>query len=1394
MQARAHILDGLLGRLTRRPACLIVLLVAALLLAAPATAQDPFGGIDLDGLFDRPDTSLSDGAAANAAPDGVSGAYDCAPQDRDCQERVGLFTQPPDTEDPGVLDTILNAPDFDGPGALSEAGLSLPDIAICEPGRDPKTATQTTRTEYRCEAGVAVEETTKTCRLVLVHEVDERYTYACEIIRNPDGTLSASRDCEILDAAPGCTRTGSQCTEQSGPSYTVRECRDGPPEVTRSETCMAVREHALALTHLYECRYVSDPRTGALQPDAACAALDRAGCRRADRSCTARGAPEREVRTCQSGHISRTAPATCRVTVDPVAQSRPVYRVGRTWNASRTRFEDDAALRAVRSAGCMLGPERCERAAPPATRDLVCEQGLRATQSTGTCRIDLVHTVATSAVYTVPQWQGTTGWTQPTQFDAVVRTCSPGPRTCAVWEETCEGGDRFCDGGDRWMRDAETLRPGRRSCLVWETRFQCDAAIPGAGAPVETRQSVTDRRWEPRACPSLPGGGAGCTVEEVCASGSATRTVDGLSVSEPCWSKTRRWSCPATQAVDTCGSRPASAWESARRCTERDASGTCRLWSVTWTWEEPDGSGGCHRFGQDATCPGVVSGLTPVRWIDTVGSVRENREQCARIEARHAACRWTRSSCTRFAPGSDWDRAWRDPDVRERFDRDCWEWELSGTCETLDPAPACQTDLAGCTQTSRTCRTRGLDGSCRLYDTAYDCPVVGSEPCTEERHAFQCDAEVPAAGTPVSTTARVTGGRWSAPDCPATASDTTCREVARSCALPGTGRPEPVRRAQDPALQSFAAKARVQEPCWEQAITYECTARSDRPACGDTTACTQTTFRCLQTRADGSCALREIDYRCEAARCEARTRICDPRRVDARQSGHKYICETLDVSEGLSDRIQQTSCTGLQGCHRIMLSEDVEHFTVDRVLRDPDETRRGRRLEDVGYLRRSRYAYYCESPRPAADAATYVGWVEGEGQDAETADCAALDANPRCERISEQCVTGRRRSLDQSGSPRAEVCAGATRMEYNCGGDAPLGQTAGGATCSGDCVRSDVSYSCDGPVEDAGEPVDVTRTVVARVDGSACEALQENETCALDVERCVEGPATRSVGSGSITAECWAWERDYVCSREVGRFDNCEPAPECTFREALCLARSEGGECLTEERVYDCVTSEEIVLDEGVPSECTPDPTDDGGPDETDEADASRSLPDALAALQSVGEGAEDHRTTPELFGGDPLKCSKLLLGTKNCCKRTGLLIGLGCGESSNRLRDARDHDRCIPLGSYCSKKALFGACLKKKETDCCYKSSLAKIVIETAVRQTGLDLGSAKRPSCEGLSVTQFQLLDLADADFSSVTADILSDMSVESPGDTAERLRRSIQSMQSGGTSGLPSPPPGG
>ena len=361
-------------------------------------------------------------------------------------------------------------------------------------------------------------------------------------------------------------------------------------------------------------------------------------------------------------------------------------------------------------------------------------------------------------------------------------------------------------------------------------------------------------------------------------------------------------------------------------------------------------------------------------------------------------------------------------------------------------------------------------------------------------------------------------------------------------------------------------------------------------------------------------------------------------------------------------------------------------------------------------------------------------------------------------------------------------------MTYDC--DEGEASGAEGAACSGACESYTETYECEAEVDGAGNSVANDNAVVARIDGAACAPYADDETCALQDEVCTDGPATRPVGSGSLSAACWRWERAYICETETGRFDNCEPDASCTYQSSICLGESDTGTCLTEERVYQCTTVEEEILEEGTPADCeaVTDETGDSGPGEADE---TRSLPDALAALQSMGRGAEDYREAPEMFAGDALKCSKLLLGTKNCCKRSGLLIGLGCSEDARRLREAREADRCLSLGSYCSKKALFGACLKKKETDCCYASSLARIVIETARAQNGHDLGTPKRPTCAGLTVTQFQLLDLANADFSTVADDILADMSAESPGDTAERLRRSIEAMQANRDSGLPGQP---
>ena len=106
------------------------------------------------------------------------------------------------------------------------------------------------------------------------------------------------------------------------------------------------------------------------------------------------------------------------------------------------------------------------------------------------------------------------------------------------------------------------------------------------------------------------------------------------------------------------------------------------------------------------------------------------------------------------------------------------------------------------------------------------------------------------------------------------------------------------------------------------------------------------------------------------------------------------------------------------------------------------------------------------------------------------------------------------------------------------------------------------------------------------------------------------------------------------------------------------------------------------------------------------------------------------------IFNGEDLRCKKKALGFSNCCSRSGWGLGWAdrCNSEEQQLRLARHEGQCVYVGSYCSEDSIFG-CLAKKETHCCFRSTLARIIQEQGRAQLGLDWGGAQSPECDGLS-----------------------------------------------------------
>lgn len=91
------------------------------------------------------------------------------------------------------------------------------------------------------------------------------------------------------------------------------------------------------------------------------------------------------------------------------------------------------------------------------------------------------------------------------------------------------------------------------------------------------------------------------------------------------------------------------------------------------------------------------------------------------------------------------------------------------------------------------------------------------------------------------------------------------------------------------------------------------------------------------------------------------------------------------------------------------------------------------------------------------------------------------------------------------------------------------------------------------------------------------------------------------------------------------------------------------------------------------------------------------------------------------------------------------------CGEEDMQLGIQRKTGNCTYVGTYCAKKVLH-TCVEKKESYCCYKSPLSRIIMEQVRPQLG-GFGSKKHPNCGGVSPQELESVNWDAVDLSEWT-----------------------------------------
>jgi hypothetical protein len=82
--------------------------------------------------------------------------------------------------------------------------------------------------------------------------------------------------------------------------------------------------------------------------------------------------------------------------------------------------------------------------------------------------------------------------------------------------------------------------------------------------------------------------------------------------------------------------------------------------------------------------------------------------------------------------------------------------------------------------------------------------------------------------------------------------------------------------------------------------------------------------------------------------------------------------------------------------------------------------------------------------------------------------------------------------------------------------------------------------------------------------------------------------------------------------------------------------------------------------------------------------------------------------------------------------------LGWYCKDHEKDLAIKKNLGQCTYLGSYCQTESLLGVCIVKMHVSCCFNSTVSKSIRDHMAKDGRFGMGTAKRPQCGGIPLTQ--------------------------------------------------------
>ena len=186
-----------------------------------------------------------------------------------------------------------------------------------------------------------------------------------------------------------------------------------------------------------------------------------------------------------------------------------------------------------------------------------------------------------------------------------------------------------------------------------------------------------------------------------------------------------------------------------------------------------------------------------------------------------------------------------------------------------------------------------------------------------------------------------------------------------------------------------------------------------------------------------------------------------------------------------------------------------------------------------------------------------------------------------------------------------------------------------------------------------------------------------------------------------------------------------------------------------------------------------------GGDCETVASQANTGFVNAATRLNMAVElgGDEFDRDSLEFFRGERRACHIHLFGLVNCCSNSGALVGLAeCSPEEVALAQERNAGNTHYLGRYCSRRTLFGICIRRSRAWCVFGSKLGRILQQQGRAQLGIPWSN-----CRGFTVAEIETIDFEGLDLSEFARDLMDgsrepSISLPDAGDTGNGMRTRI------------------